>query len=641
MKIIAVRPHIGCNPNFLKVLKSNKLYRFYTDYEIDPQDKLTVENELAEDVFFNEKTSEQLTVNISAIVGKNGSGKSSLIELIMRAINNIAFVYMKPSHKLIFIPKVNLDLFFEVDSEFYKCQLKGKQISFYKRNKETKMIKDAVKDFDLRNFFYTIAVNYSHYAYNLGDFAGEGGWLTGVFHKNDGYQTPLVLNPFREANDIAIDNEKHLVKSRLIVNLALAMQNKNIEMKKLSDGAEVQFIRLKKRTGIDKTPIYSITEDRIDKDGKIELVDVNVTVGDIFSLQERVTFLRRLAIVYKFPYDDDPEAKYKEVYDYLIYKTVRIAIKYFREDLIFFEKGKKFDSVKLDKWISNLLKEPSHITLKLRQTINFLNQEHFKYEDRDLDLIALDKSISGINENRKKKIEVIDLIPPPIFDVEIFLKTTHGKKIIPFSSLSSGEKQLTYSTNSLLYHLLNIESVYSNTSKRTAYRNVNIFLEEVELYAHPDMQRKYVSTILSGIKNLGLKKIRGINISFLTHSPFILTDIPNSNILFLTDNGNMLEKSKCPKTFGGNIHDLLADSFFLKEGTIGSFSHEVINKVIEDINKLDKNAAKKVKDQLLSVIEIIGEPFIRMKVFDLFYSKFSKENRILELEEELKRLKND
>ncbi|WP_017258886.1 AAA family ATPase [Pedobacter arcticus] len=641
MKIIAVRPLRGCDPNFLKVLKSNNLYRFYTEYEIDSHDNLTFERELVQDFFFSEKISEQLTVNISAIVGKNGSGKSSLIELIMRAINNIAFLHMKSDHRLFFIAKVNLDLYFETDGEFYKCRLKGRVINFYKKNKDTKKINESVENFDLRNFFYTIAVNYSHYAYNSGDFASEGDWLSGVFHKNDGYQTPLVLNPFRESNDIAIDNEKHLIKSRLIANLALAMQNKNKDIRKLSDGAEVEFIKLKKRIGIEGIPIYSTTEERKGPDGKMESVDVKVAVRDIFTEDAKVTFLKRLAVIYGFAYDENPKAKYKEVYDYLIYKTVRIAIKYFKRELVFFEKGKKFDSTKQDKWISNLLKEPSHITLKLRQTINFLNEEHFGYEDQDLDLTDLDKKIFGVNENRKKKIETIDLVPPPVFEVEIFLKTTRGKKTIPFSSLSSGEKQLTYSTNSLLYHLLNIESVYSNTSKRTAYRNVNIFLEEVELYAHPEMQRKYVSTILSGIKNLGLKKIRGINICFLTHSPFVLTDIPDSNILFLTDNGNMLEKSKCPKTFGGNIHDLLANSFFLKEGTIGSFSHGIINKLIGEINKLDKDALKKDKDKLLSIIEIIGEPFIRMKVLDLFHSKFSKENRIFELEEELRRLKND
>src|SRR5947207_7248457 len=35
------------------------------------------------------------------------------------------------------------------------------------------------------------------------------------------------------------------------------------------------------------------------------------------------------------------------------------------------------------------------------------------------DLTSLDKSISRVNENRKQKTQTIDLVPPPIFDVEI------------------------------------------------------------------------------------------------------------------------------------------------------------------------------------------------------------------------------
>jgi len=641
MKIIAIRTLPGCSQEYLKILKSKTLYRLYTEYEIDEQDRISIQKEIPLDFFFREKTSPQLTVNISAIVGKNGAGKSSIIELIMRAINNIAIRYMKSKNSLIFIPKLFIDLYFTTDNQFYKCQVRGKTILFFKQDKISKKLNEPIPDFDLKNFFYTIAVNYSHYAYNSGDFDREGDWLGGVFHKNDGYQTPLVLNPYRESNDIAIDNEKHLIKSRLIANLALANHNQNTKIKQLSDGAEVEYLRLKKRIAIDRLTIY---KDRIvEKDissGEPKHVTVDVTLQDIFDNREKLVFLKRLAVVYKFPFDNKINGKYKEVYDYIIYKTIRIAIKYFEDDLIFFKGARKFDSIKQDRWINDLLKEPSHITLKLRQTINFLRQKHFKYEDQNLSLKDLDTAITSIPTTNKQAVNVVEFVPPPIFDVEIFLKTYHSKKIIPFSALSSGEKQLTYSIQSLFYHLLNIESVYSNTKKRTAYRNVNIFLEEVEMYAHPEMQRRYISNILTGIKNLGLKKIKGINICFLTHSPFVLTDIPDSNILFLTDNGNTLEKDSSPKTFGGNIHDLLANSFFLDSGTIGSFSHQVINELIEEINEIDKNAGKKEKDRILNMIEIIGEPFLRIKITDLFYSKFSNEKRIAELEEEIKRLKD-
>lgn len=41
-------------------------------------------------------------------------------------------------------------------------------------------------------------------------------WIKGVFHKNDGYLAPLVLNPKRTKGNIDINIENHLAKSRLM-----------------------------------------------------------------------------------------------------------------------------------------------------------------------------------------------------------------------------------------------------------------------------------------------------------------------------------------------------------------------------------------------------------------------------------------
>jgi hypothetical protein len=45
-----------------------------------------------------------------------------------------------------------------------------------------------------------------------------GYWLESIFHKNDGYQTPLVINPKRDEGSIDIEKEKELQKAKLLVN---------------------------------------------------------------------------------------------------------------------------------------------------------------------------------------------------------------------------------------------------------------------------------------------------------------------------------------------------------------------------------------------------------------------------------------
>ena len=66
--------------------------------------------------------------------------------------------------------------------------------------------------------------NYSHYAYNTYDFRNE--WvkktdedtcrLKWLFHKNDGYQAPLTLHPFRDKGTIEIERERELSNQRLL-----------------------------------------------------------------------------------------------------------------------------------------------------------------------------------------------------------------------------------------------------------------------------------------------------------------------------------------------------------------------------------------------------------------------------------------
>lgn len=76
---------------------------------------------------------------------------------------------------------------------------------------------------DLQSLFYTIVINYSHYAYNSLEYQSEimgrykkKFWIEALFHKNDGYRTPIVLNPFRERGNIDINVETELAEQRSI-----------------------------------------------------------------------------------------------------------------------------------------------------------------------------------------------------------------------------------------------------------------------------------------------------------------------------------------------------------------------------------------------------------------------------------------
>ena len=172
-------------------------------------------------------------------------------------------------------------------------------------------------------------------------------------------------------------------------------------------------------------------------------------------------------------------------------------------------------------------------------------------------------------------------------------------------------------------------------------------MEEIELYFHPELQRTYISNVLSGIKQLNLKHIKSINICFVTHSPFILSDIPKRNILALDiDEDNVLQNKHQLQTFGANIHDMLKNSFFLKQGAIGEYAKHFITKIIsemDDISFIDNNQQNIQAIRLHEKIMLIDEPIVRMALLTEYNSKFSKnkELEIKELEKRIQELKNE
>jgi predicted ATP-binding protein involved in virulence len=105
---------------------------------------------------------------------------------------------------------------------------------------------------------------------------------------------------------------------------------------------------------------------------------------------------------------------------------------------------------------------------------------------------------------------------------------------------------------------------------------VNIIFDEIELYFHPEYQRRFVSEILRRISKLEVPEITRFNLLFVTHSPFILSDIPATNVLHM-ENGRIIERNAL--TFAANVHQMLSDSFFMKS-TIGDFAKYQFEQII-------------------------------------------------------------
>ncbi len=853
LKIISVRPFAYCASHILKVLKKNEMYFFYNNYQLTSNNNFVepISGALTKD-FFSTGTTDSPFVSICAIVGKNGDGKSSLIELMVRMLNNFAHVYGfgKVTENLVYIEGVYGELYFSITENdiehIYKiCFEKDRgsnlnQISLYK---DTSLKPCWSYEFDIienrpiysgrnNNFiesehhFFSMVVNYSLYAFNTNDFEKEGGWrkewdnrktkesvypihwLDQLFHKNDGYQTPIVINPFRDEGKIDINNEQELTKQRMM-SLFLTDDEDVSSFRWINDKQFAQWIeyeleaesKLERKTFYDffrkhyyhnaytvdhsapalkeyytdlrariatnpnqldedftlkiendillhlekmhefmqtdlflrASKIFEIVKEDLKKERDSSeninrLSDIQIyteQVRDIFSnandilaseilerintacsriyeLDAGINFNHFFQIVLvdhiskewqkRIPYLQESIDRLNDIqltlgrkaFDYLIYKTISIISKYpayknwYRfntfqgyavdGEMDWFTKKCYIDA------IDSILKDDTHITFKLRQTLNLLNYDFYKQDKHDeglyKDFVEQFRVKSASSTNRKASKEkkdytnyyknvvglcmvegriessrLIDFLPAPIFKTDSILVDKYNKELFYLSQLSSGERQMIGVISSIIYHLRNLNSIKSiqiknldnSTTDIYKYKHINIILEEIELYFHPEFQRQFINKLLRSIGKINLNEIDSLNFCFVTHSPFILSDIPKNNVLFLKEGKPTREMQE--NTFGANVHTLLQNSFFLHSVPIGDFAKEKINLLFSLLHKGETSIVKNNKrEDIYSQILLVSEPFIRDQLLKL-YNSLSKNSQIKDLAEEIYNLK--
>lgn len=224
--------------------KKDWLY-FYQGFEIK-SNGIKVNEHAFDDVILYQGG--KTAISISAIAGQNGAGKSTIVDMVVRLLNNLAtavigedYVFDSAEH-LHYIDYVYGSLAVMMGKDIKILTVEGRKImidtyqwsktnNMYTRRKggHVEVLDDIENDVhllkpqlkkrqQLEDWFYTIVCNYSLYSFNYHDYYAErtdderlsllgkkitpnneddAFWLKGVFHKNDGYQTPVVIHPMR------------------------------------------------------------------------------------------------------------------------------------------------------------------------------------------------------------------------------------------------------------------------------------------------------------------------------------------------------------------------------------------------------------------------------------------------------------
>ena len=588
-----------------KVFKDEEL-NFSNQFEFKFQDnELTIK--LIEEYvpfFFSKKKLKSVT----AIIGKNGSGKSTILELLKKSkADNITNI----PHKMIYIfGDVNAEM--GVDQEFLIVQNEKLDVTY--------------------SFSRKKLITYSFF--KIGDVRE----LDLVRLPHIVYYSPILNIEFSNVRALYEIESSHgitdISTSHLILKDAETSTNSDKKTKgaietlirhKVKD-TERQFTFAKENQEISSRldlTIPRFIEFVVDTNDEIELTSVNASF-----IQTRID---------KFNLASKELAKWGK--ERFILKAFRAAyfnfIRYaaFMTSITLSEKTfERFDAF----LFSNFEKHSIQELLNKSLDFKFENDDSLLYEHFNTiwqarikflqELLALDEyDFKPYSDNPNCILDVKNVVHNKVveayfssFQITGFLLTNWKMERVANGSLSSGE-QMRFSLFSRFYDAYKKFAELSPSPK-----NVLLLLDEAETSYHPEWQRTFFNDFKAFLETVFLE-IDSIQIILSTHSPFISSDLPWFSIIRLekaTDAGlTKVDYKKQNTTFAANIHDLFADSFYMDKGFVGAFAVEKIKNLFERIKQPTLDEIPGLERE----IKLIGEPFIQMSLLEALKENTSNE----------------
>ncbi|MDY3203576.1 MAG: AAA family ATPase [Arcobacter sp.] len=489
-------------------------------------------------------------INVTAIVGENGSGKSSILELLPYGGK------MLEANKLTF-------LFFKKDDKYILLKPSAKEI---KINKD---FGGKIKEEDIEKFDFSNNNTIKRISFDT-DFTREN------FTDKDLISFIRNITKYGKdfKEDYLDDNNKNfsILRYKILINQLIYGQ-----INKLKDFD----VFIPKYIKVSKNNAGNILETELKKIKNIE---------------------------------NDFIEKIKKSEDIYIYFLIYVLIRY-----------KLIDKIKQN----NIEVE------ELENIINISSSKHSDYEKIKNNLLKIKSILNSLKYNKKIYLDECDNDMKLIFwetIQELISIDFYDENDICFSDLSYGER-------GFYIHFLFLLFLDENHSESNEKENTFFLIDEPDTTFHPNWQKKYINQLLSIYKNYK----KNIHLIITSHSPFILSDLPKENIIFLEKGKQVYPFEDNQQTFGANIHTLLSHGFFMKDGLMGEFAKEKIDLAIKYLNQ--KILTKDELNYCENIISIIGEPIIKRELQRMIDSKRLSEidlikKQIAELQQELDKKEN-
>ncbi len=535
-------------------------------------------------------------IDVSAIVGKNGAGKTTVATMMMDYI---------PSNEVLLDEDINIfdenkyneakslqrAVYIFLDDSKPSNEL-GKNISVFSRNVKIKIC-DEIKD--KINVVYNYENKYlkkSHMIY-LSNAFNVAELYDGYHERNikvDNFQLQQMYTPsfllkncqekFRKSFGYRTVSSKYL---RTIQNYAdnMSISDRACYIKRQEElflGCYMQIpddvkneLRIFKNYSLEVEEFAAYRND-IEKFWDVKKQNFNDEFYILNEIDQAIIAAKRIYILLKGRAKEyTNKSIWLEIYIILlseIYLGLLGSKNILMHDIEVFANNNylEIDNNFLDRIEEELINSELKLSPWCDQIIDCIQQiKKYYFEDKKIWTIGERRySEEGYDESEKGVIEW--------YCNEIKKDNSFFKRNIHFKQLPTSSGELAFAN---LYAYINEE--LKNIKKGG---EIILIIDEIDVYMHPRWQQMILNILLSYLKNFIDYKFQ---IIITTHSPIVLSDIPNDNIVFLQNNNRTIEVVENNlNTFGANIYDLYRNGFFLNGnnyGILGDLATEKIKKV--------------------------------------------------------------
>ncbi len=563
--------------------------------------------------------------SVSVLVGKNATGKSSILKFIkdehyFRTKKYVKIYYMYSDS--------------EKDEDIYRIcstvdslKLNGVKINNLNELEFGKYIAVSSKGIEFVELENTYKQNKIVY---ISDYSLYTGFGSSVY--NDSYETKIEhkgiidLELIKTLLDVykmeeLYNNEKYVfymeyIKIEHFISLSHFIEKRK-EILNKQNNSEYKVFEFKTTVFIIRK-IYFNLENELHPNNK----DNELTV---MKLRAIILYFECLLSMYTIILERTQEKNYQVFNDLMDYISANFVVE---------------DGQSMDYYINKLLEVIDYIHGQELVPYFSISKEDLlillKYFGSELFLTnsAMSIHVSKETNNKGEFLNIIDIFGNKfvscIVNALCFQRyiNPQNMNVMIVEEIKKGINYMSSAEESYLKLCTIINNALEKNESDTDY--ITIIFDEPESHMHPELAIKFINSLFM-ILNSERFNSKNFNLIIATHSPFLLSDILSEDVRYLTKNENNEVSiiSRNINTFAGNVLDILNNAYFLSS-TIGEFAKTQINKSIEFLNCQENDAEKMQEIEFL--ISNITEPIVKEYMFRLYNKKIKNVNLVKEIE---------